>query len=336
MSISATQKQFYDYCTNNEFLDSPTIEEFKQRLQAEGNVNTVAFSLEKFVTETCPNCRASGAFKWHFLGKLQHPHCRASWYVSPGIYISKQLRATFTAGRDFAGQSSSKSKGIEGFFLGLIGFLLGVGFRIPITIAIIPIQAVVSLSQSKSAQPALEKQSYRKEENAPELSYEVVAAVEQFVINYVQNNNNEAAKRLYQAMLAEAGNQYDQAINQLDAVLCSQPPPDLALIGYRLLSRVIWLKFNFGNRDGQTISDEEVKWCDRANKAANKAVSLYESVISKTNHPIELRNLYFICKSGVEMTLLYCVTKKDAYGNVSFRDEKTLNQIKLTPLRCVD
>ncbi|MCK5257292.1 MAG: hypothetical protein KAQ81_14770 [Deltaproteobacteria bacterium] len=152
MGLTATQKEVYAYCDKNDFVSADTIKEFKKRLEEEGNAKTLSYALDKLVTGACPNCNAAGAFKWHFLGKLSHPVCGSSWYVAPGTYMGRQMKGVFRTGIEIGGNifEDSEKKGESGGCLGAtFGFILGVCFRLPFALLMMPIQAIVSLCQKK-------------------------------------------------------------------------------------------------------------------------------------------------------------------------------------------
>lgn len=151
MDFTDMERQVVDYCNNNDFVSAATIEDFREKLKQEDNLGTLAFALEKFVGTACPKCNEPGSFKWHFLGKLIHPDCGWSWYVGPGKYIVKQLKAVFVAGVGAgAGMTEPDKRGESGGFIGAIfGFFMGVAFRLPFALLMIPIQAIVSLVQKK-------------------------------------------------------------------------------------------------------------------------------------------------------------------------------------------
>lgn len=152
MALTPTQRGVYEYCNNIDFIPPDKIKEFEQRLTAEGNLSTLSFALEKFTNGTCPKCNSSGAFKWHFLGKLTHPVCSRSWYVSPGTYMVKSIKDIFRTGVDVGGATGfeENKKGESGGFIGFIfGFIFGIAFRAPFVALMVPIQTVVSISQKK-------------------------------------------------------------------------------------------------------------------------------------------------------------------------------------------
>lgn len=152
MALTIAQREVYDYCDKNDFIATDKIKDFSQRLTAEGNIQTLSFALEKFRNDTCPKCNTSGAFKWHFLGKLTHPACSRSWYVGPGTYMAKSIKDIFRTGVEAGGATGFEKdkKGESGGFIGfIVGFMFGIAFRAPFTALMIPIQTVVSLSQKK-------------------------------------------------------------------------------------------------------------------------------------------------------------------------------------------
>ena len=148
MGDTQTEKEAHDYFQDNDFASGDTIEQFRIKLDQEGNVSTLNYFLNGFRYDTCPKCRATGAFKWHFMGKHNHPGCGWSWYVGPGTYTGVQIKKIFKTGMEIAVDSSDKRDG-GGFFAALFGFILGVCIRLPFALCMIPIQAIVSVSQGK-------------------------------------------------------------------------------------------------------------------------------------------------------------------------------------------
>lgn len=149
MPLSATQQRIIRQSANAEYISAATLEEWRQAIQA-GGTRMPFVVWEEFVPATCPGCAAEGIFRFHFLGRLRHPDCNTSWYLPPGTYSSIQLRAVFSAGMD-AGvgmKSDSDRKGERGGWLvGAMGFLFGSVTRLVFAVVMIPIQAVLSLSQ---------------------------------------------------------------------------------------------------------------------------------------------------------------------------------------------
>lgn len=151
MGLTATEKGVFTYFQNNDFVSLEVIDTFRNKLKEEGNSGILLLAIEKFVKEACPKCGTSGFYKHHFLGKLTHPDCGCSWYMSPGTYIGTQLKSVFRAGRDIGGDMAmdAEKKGEKGIFEMLFGFIMGAAFRLPFAVIMIPIQSIVSLSQKK-------------------------------------------------------------------------------------------------------------------------------------------------------------------------------------------
>lgn len=152
MSLTQNQKEVYNFCDNNDFISIQKYEEFRKALEAEGNLDTLSFATEKFIDATCIKCNSEGIFKFHFLGKLNHPQCGQSWYVSPGTYILKQLRSVFKSGMNIAADTSldAEKKGEkQGCIMAAFMFTIGFIFRLALAIVLIPIQLIVSLLQKK-------------------------------------------------------------------------------------------------------------------------------------------------------------------------------------------
>src|SRR5689334_8653262 len=106
MSLTQTEREVFDYCRHHEFVSSATLEHFVERLNAEDNLQTLSFALEKFRDQTCPNCNAAGAYKWHFMGQHRHPDCGFSWYISPSAYTAEQFKGVFRSGMSAAAYES--------------------------------------------------------------------------------------------------------------------------------------------------------------------------------------------------------------------------------------
>jgi len=152
MAFTDTEKEFLAYCERNEFIPSAKLEEYRNKLLQENNLSTYSYALRNFRIENCPKCNSSGAYKWHFLGKLNHSQCGKSWYVKPGTYIGAQLKAVFRTGAEMGGDMAENAakKGQKGTAEAIFGFLMGAAVRFPFAVLMIPIQAAVSLSQKKN------------------------------------------------------------------------------------------------------------------------------------------------------------------------------------------
>lgn len=154
---SDLEKGWYRLCNSSDFIPESTVEQYTSQLKATRNHAAIAVALSDFTGETCPKCGSRGQFKIHFLGSLRHPECTASWYVGPGTYILYQFGQVFHSGiraggsmKDDADRKGDRSGGIIN---AIFGFLFVAVFRAALAVVLIPIQAVVSLAQSKPAGP---------------------------------------------------------------------------------------------------------------------------------------------------------------------------------------
>ncbi len=103
----------------------------------------------------CPNCNALDWFEWKFLGKLTDPVCGHTWYAGSGQYATIQIRAVFSAaGRTIkymnTGVGKGESAAIAKVVGGFTGATFGIAFRLPFAIIMIPIQAVVRVSNKRA------------------------------------------------------------------------------------------------------------------------------------------------------------------------------------------
>lgn len=152
MSLTTNAREFYKYRDSHDFISPQVLEGFRVKLEREGNIGSFNYGLEKFLDASCPNCNASGVFKWHFLGRLKHPECGWSWYVGIGTYAVEQLRAVFRTGMEIsadAANDAEKRGEKHGCISIIFEVLLGVFLRLPFAILMIPIQAIFSIAQKK-------------------------------------------------------------------------------------------------------------------------------------------------------------------------------------------
>jgi hypothetical protein len=155
MSLTKTQLEIYQYFATHDFVPPDLIASFKERLENDNPANgkTLSYAMEDFLDETCPSCKTAGAYKFHFMGKLKHtPGCEWSWYIGPGTYASTQLRKSLRAGMSMGGDimSDAEKKGERGGCIyAIFGLIFGTLFRLVFAILMIPIQAIVTLTQSK-------------------------------------------------------------------------------------------------------------------------------------------------------------------------------------------
>ena len=155
MSLTRQQMEFYQLCDRNDYLSPEQVEHHKgvlEQLGSDGH-QTFSIALEKFLDDVCPKCDAKGLFKFHFMGQLKHrPGCEWSWYVGPGTYAAAQMSGVFRAGAEMGGgmmADAEKKQESGGCIYAIFGFIFGALFRLVFAVLMIPVQAVVSLTQRK-------------------------------------------------------------------------------------------------------------------------------------------------------------------------------------------
>jgi hypothetical protein len=153
VTISDLEKAWYGLCDSSKFISEEIGEHFVSRLKAAGKHAAVVVGLSKFTRQTCPKCGEQGQFKIQFLGHLEHPPCGHQWYVGPGSYIGFQFEQIFHTGIRPGGaikeDADRKDDRAGGWIQGILVFLCVAVFRAVLAVALIPIQAIVSLNQAK-------------------------------------------------------------------------------------------------------------------------------------------------------------------------------------------
>jgi hypothetical protein len=152
VSLTALEKAWYGLCNRNDFIYPEVVRRYRDQLYALGKHVTVTIGLHDFTEAQCPKCTEPGYYKIHFLGQLKHPECGTGWYMGPGGYIGFQFASVFHSGIQAGGsmKEDSDRKGQSGGWIsGIFGFLFVAILRAALAFVLIPIQAVVSLSQSK-------------------------------------------------------------------------------------------------------------------------------------------------------------------------------------------
>ena len=155
ISIDALTKAWYALCNSSEFIREERAAYYRERLRARDDTVAFVIGLSDFSEGACPKCGASGQFKIHFLGQFKHPTCGTEWYMSPGRYIVFQLASVFHTGIRAGGSMKDdrdRNRKGDGWLMGILGFYFAAMFRLILAFVLIPIQAVVSLTQSKSKQ----------------------------------------------------------------------------------------------------------------------------------------------------------------------------------------
>jgi len=154
--LSDLEKAWYGLCNNSEFIRPEVVRRYSELLLASGNPAALTVGLSDFANSSCPTCAAEGHYKIHFLGRLKHPECGTEWYMGPGGYIGFQLASALHTGLRAGGsmKEDSDRKGERGGWIGgVVGFMMAAVFRLALAIVLIPIQAIVSLSQGKANSP---------------------------------------------------------------------------------------------------------------------------------------------------------------------------------------
>lgn len=142
--------EIFDLYEHGDFVPAEKIAELTRRLlETERNTTWMSICRAKWIGSVCPQCGAQGDYRSRFLGKLRHPGCGCSWYMSPGRYLLHQMKLAFNAGGGAATSAASDAerRGGGGTGAGIVAFILGGLARMVIGLCLVPIQAVVSLSQ---------------------------------------------------------------------------------------------------------------------------------------------------------------------------------------------
>ncbi len=145
----------------------------------------------------------------------------------------------------------------------------------------------------------------------------------------------DAIELFEQAEVAWDAENYDEAIKKFDQCLCANPSPTVAMKAFVNIGVMIHTKYRFGFRKGESVSDEEARWVIRAGICGQKAVEIYNNQISNTQYAGELHELFVQAKQIHQFGTTYCLTKRDAYGQLDFRDLVTLSKINLSPINSI-
>ncbi len=126
-------------------------------------------------------------------------------------------------------------------------------------------------------------------------------------------------------------------ITELNECLCCDPLPRIAVVAYFNLGAAIWTQYNFGKRDGASISDEEFRWAERAFESLRRVREIYETALAVEDQSSEpLHKLYVEAKKRLESTAGYGALSKDLSGRKSARDKEALASAGIAPLTCLD
>ena len=153
-SLDELDKAWYGLCNGSEFIPAETVSYYREKLFARRKQVAEIIGLSDFSESCCPRCpTAAGHYKIHFLGQLKHPECGTEWYMSPGSYIPFQLASIFHTGARAGGAMKSEAdrkRDSGGWMQAILVFMVVAISRAMLAVLLIPIQAIVSLSQSKT------------------------------------------------------------------------------------------------------------------------------------------------------------------------------------------
>ena len=121
----------------------------------------------------------------------------------------------------------------------------------------------------------------------------------------------------------------DVTIQELDACLCEDPEPLLAILAYFNLSAAVWEKFRFNDRKSDSVGDDEYLWVRGCNVCLRRALKIYEGIPRHQQLEAETIKLHQAVKENLGPTV--------HYGAYVFRyGQRQLRKVGgLPPLRCL-
>lgn len=149
------------------------------------------------------------------------------------------------------------------------------------------------------------------------------------------------ASELYeQAMAAADAQEYEKGIRLLDACLCSNPDRVIAMTGFFHLFVMIQLQYNFANRHGDSVPNDEFRWFCRMVLCVKKAIEIYETQLASrlTGESLEEVKAIYGHAKQFETTngITYGTTVRDSSGNLEWRDFKKVYAANSFPLLCIE
>ncbi len=115
---------------------------------------------------------------------------------------------------------------------------------------------------------------------------------------------------------------YGEAIEEFEKALRYNPPPEIKILLYHDYASMIWLKNDFQNREGASISHEEYEEVKKVHQIYKQVIDIYEKLtenaIIETEIPVE--ELYNNSKNNLSAFSLYGCIWRDAQGNLHRRD----------------
>lgn len=124
-------------------------------------------------------------------------------------------------------------------------------------------------------------------------------------------------------------NNPDVTIKELDACLCANPEPFLAMVAYFNLSAAVWDKFGFNNRRSDTVEDDEYVWVRGCNIFLRRALKIYENMPRHQQLEADPLRFHQAVKESLGPTV--------HYGAYVFRfGQREFRKVSgLPPLRCL-
>lgn len=142
-----------------------------------------------------------------------------------------------------------------------------------------------------------------------------------------------------QSLQAEDRQDYGKVIELLNTCLCMKPDPVLSMVGYFNIAVAIHSKHNFGNRRGESIPDDEFRWCCRMTLCAAKSIKIYETQLANRltgDKLAEVTGIYQQAKKFYNYSVMYGMTHRDRYGKAEFRNLNKVYNSYAPPLACIE
>ena len=145
---TSLERAWYSLCDSNEFLSEEIVSQYITALTAEGNHAAVVVGLHNFSHTACRQCGKRGHFKIHFLGRITHPVCKRTYFMSTPGYIGHQLAQIVhtgaRAGSSIKEDSDRKGDKAGGWMQGILTFLMVGAFRALAALVLIPLHSLVA------------------------------------------------------------------------------------------------------------------------------------------------------------------------------------------------
>ena len=125
----------------------------------------------------------------------------------------------------------------------------------------------------------------------------------------------------------------DVIIRELDECLCAEPLPDLpdmAMYAYFNMSAAIWEKFQFNDRKGATIDDDEYVWVNACRLCIHRVLEIHEHMPREQQLEANVVKIHHAAKQHLDLTMLYGAYVVSPGGQRRFRE---ISSGDLPPLR---